>query len=133
MWTIQLPLKVPVSLKRDFYLNLNVYRNADFHTLNRAKVVFGEMVRPLLVGLPDMKQCALEYTLFPSTRRLCDVSNVCSIVDKFFSDTLVDAGKIEDDNYTVVPEVYYHFGAIDKDNPRVDVTIHSPATTMTIL
>lgn len=125
MWTISLPLRVPISKKSDFILNLNDYRNAHFLVLNKAKVTFGERVRPLLKDLPAMDQCSLEYTLYPATRRKCDVSNICSIVDKFFSDTLVDAGKLIDDNYEVVLGVQYLFGSVDKSNPRVDVTIRS--------
>lgn len=125
MWTITLPLRVPISKKSDFILNLNEYRNSHFLVLNKAKVTFGEMVRPLLKDLPTMEQCSLEYTLFPATRRKCDVSNICSIVDKFFSDTLVDAGKITDDNYEIVLGAQYLFGCVDKGNPRVDVTIRS--------
>lgn len=123
MWTISLPITVPVSKKSNFSLNLNAYRNAHFHVLNNAKKNFGEIVGPRLKSIPRMKECSLRYELFIGTRRLCDVSNICSIVDKFFSDVLVDLGKIPDDNYTVVPDVSYSFGALDKDNPRVDVTI----------
>lgn len=123
MWTISLPLKIVVSKSTTFYLNLNEYRNANFHILNKAKVNFGGLIRPLLKDLPAMEACSLGYTLFPATKRKCDVSNICSIVDKFFSDTLVDAGKIPDDNYEIVLGVQYLFGAVDPKDPRVEVTI----------
>lgn len=125
MYKISLPIRVPVSKKSYFALNLNVYRNAHYITLNNAKVAFKEMIFPFLGSIPDMKNCSLEYVLYPKTNRLCDVSNVCSIVDKFFCDALVEAGKIEDDNYTFIKSVTYRFGSVDKDNPRVDVYINS--------
>lgn len=123
MWTIPLPLKVRVSKKREFTLNLNQYRNTHFQVLNKAKAIFEGVVGPLLKDVPSLRGCTLEYRLYPSSRQLCDVANVCSIVDKFFSDTLTAQGKLEDDNYRFVPKVVYEFGAIDKLNPRVDVTI----------
>lgn len=123
MWTIHLPLRVQVSKKSAFLLNLNHYRNTHFLVLNKAKVIFEEVVRPHLKVLPKLGKCRLTYTLYPATKRLSDVSNICSIVDKFFSDTLTSNGYIEDDNYTVIPEVHYLFGSVDPDNPRVECLI----------
>lgn len=125
MWTVSLPLRIPVSKNKVFLLNLNSYRNTHFQILNKAKVLFEEVVRPLLKSIPVIEECTLEYTLYPGTSHLSDVSNICSIVDKFFCDTLVSAGKLADDNYTVVKSVKYLIGSIDRINPRVDVVIHS--------
>ena len=123
MWIISVPLKVQISKKRYFALNLNVYRNAHYMTLNKAKVIFKELITPFLVQIPKLKCCSLEYVLYPKTNRLCDVSNVCSIVDKFFSDAFVESGHLEDDNYTFIKDIKYRFGAVDPENPRVDVII----------
>lgn len=123
MWIVSVPLKVQISKKGYFALNLNVYRNAHYMTLNKAKVVFKELITPFLVQIPKLKYCSLEYVLYPKTNRLCDVSNVCSIVDKFFSDAFVESGHLEDDNYTFIKDIKYRFGAIDPENPRVDVII----------
>lgn len=123
MWVIPSPIRVPVTLKKDFILNLNHYRNAHQFTLHKAKVTYEEMVTPLVVHLPKLDKVRMSYLLFPKSRQLCDVSNFCSIVDKFFSDTLVSAGILPDDNYEHVIMVAYGFGGIDRDNPRVDVVI----------
>lgn len=123
MWIVSVPLKVQISKKGYFALNLNVYRNAHYMTLNKAKVVFKELITPFLVQIPKLKCCSLEYVLYPKTNRLCDVSNVCSIVDKFFSDAFVESGHLEDDNYTFIKDIKYRFGAVDPENPRVDVII----------
>lgn len=122
--TIHLPIHVPVSKKTNFALNLNVYRNANFHILNKAKVEFGKMVEPLIQGLPPMSSLSLTYRLFFGSKRSVDTANVCCIVDKFFSDTLVNAMKIPDDNHEIVKDINYRFGGIDPQNPRIEVTIH---------
>lgn len=122
-WTVNLPLRVPVSKKSYFIINLNVYRNANFRVLAKAKIVFTELVTPLVRHLPVMECVSLSYKLFPASEREVDIANVCSIADKFFSDTLVSAGRIEDDNCKVVVSVDFKMGKVDPINPRVEATV----------
>jgi hypothetical protein len=121
--TISVPISVPVTKKKKFYLNLNQYRNAHHFTLAKAKVNYHQIVEPRLSHLPRFDRIDLTYTLFTGTEQLCDVSNICSIVDKFFSDVLVSCGKIEDDNRKFVLSASYRYGGVDRTNPRVEVTI----------
>ena len=123
MWKLSLPLTIPVSKNRSLLLNLNVYRNAHYQSLDKAKKLFKELVKPQLEQLPKFDRVHLRYTLYPKTKRLCDIANICSIVDKFFSDALVETGHLEDDNYTFVEGVSFFFGSVDSENPRVDVEI----------
>lgn len=123
--TLRLPIRVPVSKKKDFILNLNQYRNTHFLVLNKAKATFKELVADGIKPLPVMDRAFFVYTVYPQTRALSDVANYCSVVDKFFSDALVEAGKLPDDNFNFVPQVIYSFGSVDKFNPRVDVEIYS--------
>ncbi len=114
---------MPVTKKKKFYLNLNQYRNAHHFTLAKAKINYHEIVAPLLHHLPFFHRIEMTYTLFTGTEQLCDVPNICSIVDKFFSDVLVSCKKIEDDNRKFVLSVCYRYGGVDRFNPRVEVTI----------
>jgi len=121
---IKLPLFVPINKSgKKYYLNLNKYRNTHYQTLNKAKVVFKEIVQNDINKLPSLDVIEINYLLFTGTKRLCDISNICSIVDKFFSDALVECGKLEDDNYLFLPKVSFEFGSIDKDDPRVEAHI----------
>ena len=126
MWTIQLPLRVPISKKKFFHLNLNQYRNAHFQVLDKAKKAFTKQMKPLLQGIPKLEKLALEYTLYPGTAQLCDTNNILSIEDKFFSDSLVEHGVLADDNYKFIADSRFLFGHIDRENPRVEVVIRSP-------
>ena len=132
MWTISLPLRVAVSKNKEFALNLNQYRNAHFHVLNKAKSEFTDIALKLIqeAGIPTLAQVTLEYIVYPGTRQLCDVNNICTVVDKFFSDTLVEAKIISDDNYKFVPESRFRFGGIDRENPRVDVVIRDATAVL---
>ena len=123
MWKVSLPLKAPVSKKSFFSINLNVYRNAHYQTLNKAKVVFKEIVTPLLKDIPKLQGCSLKYILYPKTNRPLDVANVCAVIDKFFSDAFVESGHLIDDNFNFIKNISFSFGGVDPLNPRVDVYI----------
>lgn len=120
---VQSPLSIPLSKKKSFTLNLNTYRNAHHFILNTAKIKYKEIVLSQIQQLPKFKKVSLIYTFYPNSKRHYDVANVCSIVDKFFCDALVELGHLPDDNYEYLPTVTYKMGCIDKDNPRVEIQI----------
>ena len=82
------------------------------------------MILEKIYCLPEFKnKIKITYTLFPGSHRKLDLSNVCSIVDKFFCDALTEAKRLPDDNYNFIPEVVYKFGEIDVNNSRVEINI----------
>lgn len=121
---IILPTFIQVSNKTRFSINLNQYRNAHYQVLNKAKTLFSQKLEDDIRALPFFEQIAISYTLYPRTRQLCDVANICSVADKFFCDALKEHGRIPDDNYKHVLGVQYLFGEIDPKNPRVEARIH---------
>jgi len=121
--TLSVPISVQATKAKKFALNLNQYRNAHYFTLNNAKKEFERSIKKILKELPKFKYIELEYILYPKTKHLVDISNVCSIVDKFFSDSLTENGIIKDDNYNFITRITYSFGEIDPINPRCDITI----------
>lgn len=125
---VNLPLSVPIGKKDDkFYINLNQYRNAHYHTLNSAKIAFKELIADQVNKLPKLNIIKLWYRVYASSKRKLDTNNVCSIADKFFCDALVEAGKLDDDNYDFIIDTRFSFGGIDKGNPRVEVEIEETA------
>ena len=122
--TISLPISVQVSNNKKFTINLNHYRNAHYHTLNRAKKGFKDSIAGVLHNVPFLSDIKLVYRVYPPTGQSLDVANICSIADKFFSDALVEFGKISDDNFKIVRKVEYEYGSVDKQNPRIEVDIH---------
>lgn len=127
---ISLPLTVVVPRKtkagKKYSLNLNGYRNWFHHENNALKVLYKGIVAEALksaegeMGKPPY---LFRYTFFASNKRLFDLGNVGSIVQKFADDALMELGLLEDDNYTFVRKVEYCFGGIDKDNPRAELEI----------
>jgi hypothetical protein len=124
-YTIDLPLYIIYNKKGDkFYINLNQYRNTHFQTLNKVKILFEELVSPKLSVLPKIKKLNITYILFLGSKREVDLSNVCSISDKFFCDTLTNNKIIPDDNITIIEKIDYQWGGYDKLNPRVEAILN---------
>lgn len=119
------PLSVQFSKKKKFILNLNNYRNLHHMASNKAKIQYKKDMDYQLSQLFHFKKIKLVFTLFPGTKRKTDISNVLSIHDKFLCDAMVERGIITDDDYTVISEVVYRFGCVDKKNPRVEIEIEA--------
>lgn len=127
-YTLVSPLEVIYGAKKDgteqkFRLNLNQYRNTHYIILNKAKIAYKELMKEQISRLPELSNISLHYTVYTKTKREFDLSNVCSVADKFFCDALVELGKLPDDNIKYLSQISFSFGGIDKDNPRIEVTI----------
>lgn len=124
MYKLNLPIRVRKSKNKWFSLNINQYRNTHYHALNSTKRNFNRRVKKDVLNIPVMEKCSLVYTLFPPNKRLCDLANICSVVDKYFCDSLVYYKRLPDDNYNYIADIQFIFGSIDTENPRVEVEIH---------
>lgn len=124
---IILPLKVVLPRKtkadKNVYINLNTYRNLHHRINNDVKQMFKNDRQKDLEGLKLKTPLRIKYTYYANSNRKSDLSNMCSIVDKFFCDALTYYGCIPDDNYEYVKEVLYVYGGVDKNNGRVEVEI----------
>ena len=121
---IDLPLEVYYSKKKKFILNLNNYRNAHYRVLSISKRLYSENLVPRLKGFNSFTEpVSLTYTYYARSKRRLDISNPCSIIDKFACDALVKAEILEDDSFKQIKEVVYKFGGVEKDNPRCELVI----------
>ena len=133
MVTLILPLEVFYSKKKKFILNLNNYRNAHYRVLSIAKKTYSddlvEMIKNLFIkekwdDIPRFDNPVdLEYVYYAKSNRRVDVSNPCSIIDKFTCDALVRVGILEDDSSKQIKSINYVYGGVDKENPRCRLTI----------
>lgn len=124
VFVVNSPLQVAKTKATNFILNMNVYRNTHYQTLNKVKVNYKAAITPQIELLPKFTKVKLVYTLYPATKRLCDLTNVCSIHSKFFLDSLVELSVLPDDNYQHVLRETFQFGGVDRNNPRVEIAIH---------
>jgi hypothetical protein len=127
MIKIEVPLYVtlPRKTKKDkkYMLNLNQYRNWHYIVSNQLKHRFCEALESSLRGLKLKDELDITYTLYKGSKRKIDRANVLCIIEKFFCDALTFYGCIPDDNDDYIKATHYLDGGIDKDNPRVEITI----------
>lgn len=99
-------IDIPRKTKKDkrIYLNLNVYRNLNFHVNNQVKIKFKDMVSNL-ANIKFNPPIRLIYQIHVRTRRKMDKMNVITVVDKFFCDALTFYNCIPDDNDNYVGEI----------------------------
>ena len=117
------PLTVGIG-KKKFTLNLNQYRNAHYRITNTAKIRYKELMKEQILSVKGkLGRSLIIYTIYKGDNRRFDVGNICSIHQKFFEDALVELSKLEDDKHSILPVSIFQYGGIDKDNPRVDITI----------
>lgn len=103
---------------------MNLYRNAHHFLQNNMKKYFQSLVIEQLptVDTP-LEQFTVHYNLYYKSSS-CDASNIIALIEKFYLDALKEHGTIVDDN------VKYHLGSSwtvveqDKENPRVEITLH---------
>lgn len=123
-FSVPIKLEVGVAKKKNYYLNLNGYRNWQFQLNNQLKKLFkitvAEDIRQLT---PVDGVCKVTYTIYYPTKRAFDIDNIGSVITKFTHDALVEFGILEDDNYNFVSEIVFKYGGVDKENPRCDVVI----------
>ena len=115
---IDLPLEVYYSKNKKFILNLNNYRNAHYRVLANAKKIYSENLVDRINYPTYQNPVRLTYTYYAKTKRRFDMSNPCSVIDKFACDALVKAKVLEDDSFLQIKEVIYKFGGIDKEKAR---------------
>ena len=121
---MRVPTYVHVSKKNNQALNLNVYRNLHHHHLDTQKKNFADEVKPLLRDKPRAERIWIHYTIFASSNRRLDTMNVGSVTDKYFSDTMVEAGKIPDDNYNHIVLSTFSFGGVVSIGGHAIATVH---------
>lgn len=123
-YSVRIPTYVNVSKKNTKAVNLNVYRNMHHHHLNTQKKNFEEEVAPLLRDKPTAEKVWIHYEIFAPRNGRLDTMNVGSIADKYFSDTLVNCGKLPDDNQDHIILSTFSFGGVVPMNGHAIATVN---------
>lgn len=131
MYKIESPLNVILGYSRrkqkdlKFILNLNEYRNSFFRVLNNAKIKYKQLISEQLEDKPRYERVVIMYKVHKGDERRYDIGNILAIHQKFFEDALVELGKLPDDKALLLPMVVYCNGSINRENPRVDITVYN--------
>jgi hypothetical protein len=121
-----MPLKVKVSSKKFFILNLNNYRNAHHRVLSTAKRNYQDIFMGLDLPYRKYEQIKLHYKIYPASNRKFDLMNVICVHDKFLCDAIVKRGMLPDDNIKHMPYMpEAKVMPVDRLNPRIEIRIES--------
>ena len=124
---ITLPIYWSQSGSKTVLVSMNAYRNWHFHTSNKFKRDFHELVGNQLDGLtPIQGQFRLSISIYYKNPN-CDGANIAALIEKVVLDALQEHNIIINDN------VNYHLGSTwsiagqDKTNPRCIIIIQEAA------
>ena len=117
--TWYIPTKWKNKWKR-IWLSMNRYRNAHFQEKNKIKKRVKNMVSDMDITLPQWV-LYIHYTYYSLSKWRADVSNRCSVCSKFFLDALAELWHIQDDNTSYVPEEYYTYWGISKNDWKIEI------------
>ena len=89
-----------LSLHDALPIYLNNYRNAHYRVLSTSKKLYSEQLVERIKDYPRFTEpVKLVFTYYARSNRRLDISNPCSIIDKFTCDALVKAEILEDDSF----------------------------------
>lgn len=111
-YSVRVPTHLNVSKKQTKAVNLNIYRNLHHFHLDNQKKQFAQAVKPLIRDKPFAERVWIHYTIYAPRNGRLDTMNVGAIVDKYFCDVLVEAGRIPDDHYGHVVLSTFSFGSV---------------------
>lgn len=123
-YSVRVPTYVPVSKRVHKPVNLNAYRNMHHFQLDTQKKNFEAEVKKLLRDKPLADKVWIHYTIFAASKRRLDTMNVGAIVDKYFCDVLVSAGKLPDDDHAHVILSSFSFGGVSNADGHAIATVN---------
>ena len=120
-------IDLPRKTKKDkrVYLNLNSYGNVNSFVNNEVKKAYLEAIREQVEGKVIHTPVEIHYQVFKQSKRRLDKMNVIAVTSKYLLDALTNLKCWVDDNddyvntETILPTI------LDKNNPRVEITIIS--------
>lgn len=121
-----IPLRCPKSSRKYFYFNLNNYRNAHHHLLNKTKRWFTEwfLLKQIKQTCPE-PPLTLEYKIW--LKRKADLGNVGSVLDKYMEDALVKKRIISDDNVNIIKKITFEFcGYAKEGHASLEIKAYRP-------
>lgn len=116
-----LPIYFQQTKAKKVLASMNAYRNWHYHTQNKFKTTFSDLLIPQMQDLkPHKGKYSVEYALYYKNPT-CDLTNICSLMSKVFNDVLQDQGLVANDNVQYLNKETFIVGGRDTVNPRVEI------------
>ena len=103
----------------------NFLRNAHYHILNKAKKHYHSLVADKLKEFEPIAGKYIVTYVYYYKNKASDASNVVSGIEKALLDSLQEIGLVTNDNVQYHIGSRWDIGGLDKDNPRMEITIRS--------
>ena len=114
----------PTKTSKNPSLSVNWYRNAFHRTSNDAKKAFKLHMKSQMDKFDPIEgKIKVHYVYYSKANNSPDLDNFIGTVKKFFQDSLVEHGLLEDDNVNFIVANSEAYGGCDKDDPRVEAFI----------
>lgn len=122
--SIVLPIYWAQTKSKTVLVSMNAYRNWHYHTSNKFKKEFTELVTSQLdsctIPSPFKVDIKIHYK-----NSACDGSNVASLIEKVLLDALQEGKVITQDSVKHHTGTTWTIAGQDKTNPRCEITIYS--------
>ena len=105
-------------------INLNIYRNLHYLVESKCKKQFKEEIRSQIESVEFETPVEITYQVFKQSKRRLDKMNVISICSKYLMDAITEFGCWPDDDDETIKKEIILPTELDRENPRIEVTIN---------
>ena len=120
---ITLPVYLNLTKTKSTYISMNWFRNAHFHSQNKAKKMMHELLIPQLTNFRPVTLYYSVLYVYYYKNVVSDLPNAGALASKFFNDSLQTLNLVPNDNVKYLLAEHYVVGGQDKSNPRIEIHI----------
>lgn len=123
MINLVLPIYWDQSSTKTVLVSLNAYRNWHYHTSNKFKQHFHQLVATQLTNpIATITTFTLDIKIYYKNSN-CDGSNIAALIEKVTLDALQEHNIIVNDNVKFHLGTTWSIAGQDKLNPRAEITL----------
>lgn len=120
---ITLPVYLNLTKTKQTFVAMSWFRNAHFHSQNKAKKMMHELLIPQLTNFRPVTLYYSVLYVYYYKNVVSDLPNAGALASKFFNDSLQTLNLVPNDNVKYLLAEHYVVGGQDKLNPRIEIHI----------
>lgn len=120
---ITIPVYLNLTKTKQTFVAMSWFRNAHFHSQNKAKKMMHELLIPQLTNFRPVTLYYSVLYVYYYKNVVSDLPNAGALASKFFNDSLQTLNLVPNDNVKYLLAEHYVVGGQDKLNPRIEIHI----------
>ena len=120
---ITVPVYLNLTKTKQTFVAMSWFRNAHFHSQNKAKKMMHELLIPQLTNFRPVTLYYSALYVYYYKNVVSDLPNAGALASKFFNDSLQTLNLVPNDNVKYLLAEHYVVGGQDKSNPRIEIHI----------